>query len=74
MFPKSPAGAASTGSVTGSGTGSAMTGDGDATTGSTGTGSAMTGDGDATTGTGLLMTRGGWGVDDLLVLVEQARE
>jgi hypothetical protein len=34
----------------------------------------MTGDGDATTGTGFLMTRGGWGVDDLLVFVEQARE
>ena len=52
-----------------------MTGDGDATTGSTGTGSAMTGDGDATTGTGFLMTRGGWTVDDdLLLLVEQARE
>jgi hypothetical protein len=35
----------------------------------------MTGDGDATTGTGFLMTRGGWVVDDdLLVLVEQARE
>ena len=107
MFPKSPAGAVSTGSVTGSGTGSAMTGDGDATTGSTGTGSAMTGDGDATTGsrgtgsaigagdattgsrgtgsamtgdgdattgTGFLMTRGGWVVDDWLVLLEQAVE
>src|ERR671932_800851 len=47
MFPKSPVGAVSTGSVTGStGTGSAMTGDGDATTGSTGTGSARTGDGE----------------------------
>jgi len=58
MFPKSPAGAVSTGS----GTGSAMTGDGDATTGSTGTGSAMTGDGDATTGsrgTGSAMTGDG---------------
>src|SRR5919199_820028 len=63
MFPKSPVGAVSTGSVTGStGTGSAMTGDGDATTGSTGTGSAMTGDGDATTGstgTGSAMTGDG---------------
>jgi hypothetical protein len=34
----------------------------------------MTGDGDATTGTGLLMTRGGWVLDDWLLLVEQARE
>jgi hypothetical protein len=51
-----------------------MTGDGDATTGSTGTGSAMTGDGDATTGTGFLMTRGGRVVDDWLVLLEQAVE
>ncbi len=83
MFPKSPAGAVSTGSGTGSamtgdgdattgstGTGSAMTGDGDATTGSTGTGSAMTGDGDgdATTGTGFLMTRGGWVVVDRRLL------
>ena len=60
------------------GTGSAMTGDGDSTTGTTGTGSAMTGDGDATigtTGTGFLMTRGGWVVDDwLLLLDEQALE
>ena len=68
MFPKSPAGAVSTGS----GTGSAMTGDGDATTGSTGTGSAMTGDGDgdATTGTGFLMTRGGWVVVDRRLFVQ----
>ena len=67
MFPKSPAGAVSGGSVAGCGTGSAMTagdsttgttgtvsamtGDGDSTTGTTGTGSAMTGDGDSTTGT-----------------------
>jgi hypothetical protein len=55
-----------------------MTGDGDATIGTTGTGSAMTGDGDATigtTGTGFLMTRGGWVVDDwLLLLDEQALE
>ena len=66
------AGDATTGST---GTGSAIgAGDGDATTGSRGTGSAMTGDGDATTGTGFLMTRGGWAVDDLLVLVEQALE
>ena len=66
MFPKSPAGAVSGGSVAGcdtgsaigagdsttgtTGTGSAMTGDGDSTTGTTGTGSAMTGDGDSTTG------------------------
>jgi hypothetical protein len=51
-----------------------MTGDGDATTGSTGTGSAMTGDGDATTGTGSLVSRGRGVVDDWLVLVEQALE
>ena len=58
MFPTSPAGAVSAGSVAGSGTGSAMTA-GESTTGS-GTGSAMTGD--------------GWGAGDWRFLLMQIGE
>jgi len=73
MFPTSPAGAVSAGSVAGSGTGSAMTA-GESTTGS-GTGSAMTA-GESTTGsgTGSAMTGDGWGAGDWRFLLMQIGE
>ena len=55
MFPKSPAGAVTAGSVAGSCTGSAI-GAVDSTTG--------------TSGTGFVMTRGGWGAGDWGFLVQ----
>ena len=71
MFPKSPAGAVTAGSVAGSCTGSAI-GAGDSTTGTSGTGSAI-GAVDSTTGTsgtGFVMTRGGWDAGDWGFLVQ----
>ncbi len=69
MFPKSPGGAITAGSVAGSCTGSSI-GAVDSTTGTSCTGSAI-GSGDSTTGTsctGSAMTGEGWGVGDGRVL------